>query len=335
MGDKEEGKAKKGLTGAALATSYLVLLTVTTAISQAFPCDEFDDETSYLRADYSINCKSGSYKFMIVYAGMMFLLYPVGILSLYSKLLTANKAGIKKSVDERSGNVDLMAKGFLFENYLPSCWWFEIAETLRRLTLTSVLGLIEPGSDTQLAAGLVMSVFGIMLFTKFEPYIQKRDNLLAILASVQIFFVMLIAFVMKRKEGGGELNGVGDEDFDDKYLGIMLIGLNVLLFGVFVGSGVVAQFIRRDRNLDAGGAEGGDRERVGTSLYDILSGLRESLGWGGKALPLANGFGPDSGQGIELGDLFGGGGTSIVGNANPMHIHDVDNEGGEKRRFSG
>ena len=53
---------------------------------------------------------------MTFYAGVMLLLYPVGILTLYSKILINNKELIKKTVEEREDDSELMSKGFLFEN---------------------------------------------------------------------------------------------------------------------------------------------------------------------------------------------------------------------------
>ena len=147
---------------------------------------------------------------------------------------------------------------------------------------------------------------------------------MAVLGSVQVFFVMLIAFVMKRKEGGGVCSGSEDdtgegEGYDGKYLGGLLIGLNVLLFAIFLGSGVVAQFVRRDRSLDAGG--GRDRTETGTSVYAVLSGLRDSLGWGrSNDRPLAIGTENET-AGVELGEIYkaGSGELGAAGGANPMH----------------
>ena len=50
-------------------------------------------------------------------------------------------------------------------------------------------------------------------------------------------------------------------------------------------------------------------------MYDVFSGLRESLGWR-KEKPLAI----DDGQkGIELGDIFSGGEDGSRTSANPLH----------------
>ena len=317
MLERNSGKSKKGLISAALATSYLVLPTVTTTIFAAFPCDTFDDGTSYLRGDYDMSCHSNTYKFMTFYAGVMLLLYPVGILTLYSKILINNKELIKKTVEEREDDSELMSKGFLFENYKPACWWFEIAETVRRLLLTSVLGFIEPGTDSQLAVGIVISVGGICLSCTFMPYLEKRDNLLSILSSTQIFVIVLIALVMKKRNGSVKVEGETDS-FDDKYLGYVLFALFFLLIAVFLLSGFVSQFVRRSRRREAGGESGGGgaRERTSTGLYDIFSGLRESLGWR-KDKPLAI---DDDQSGLELGNIYSGGEDGSRNSDNPMSV---------------
>jgi len=317
MGERNSGKSKKGLISAALATSYLVLPTVTTTIFAAFPCDTFDDGTSYLRSDYDMSCHSKTYQVMTFYAGVMLLLYPVGILTLYSKILINNKELIKKTVEEREDDSELMSKGFLFENYKPACWWFEIAETVRRLLLTSVLGLIEPGTDSQLAIGIVISFVGFGLSCTFLPYLEKRDNLVSILSSTQIFVIMLIALVMKRRNGSVKVEGEPDS-FDDKYLGYVLFALFFLLIAVFLLSGFVANFVKRTRRRKAGGESGGGgaRERTNTGLYDIFSGLRGSLGWR-KDKPLAI---DDDQSGLELGNIYSGAEDGSRNSDNPMSV---------------
>jgi hypothetical protein len=41
---------------------------------------------------------------------------------------------------------------FLWDAYKPSCWWFEVFETWRRLMLTCVLGMFAPGTPGQVRA---------------------------------------------------------------------------------------------------------------------------------------------------------------------------------------
>ena len=42
--------------------------------------------------------------------------------------------------------------GFLYEAYGPSAWWWEVEELVRKLLLSAVVVLIEPGSPLQVRA---------------------------------------------------------------------------------------------------------------------------------------------------------------------------------------
>jgi hypothetical protein len=59
------------LIGAFLILTYTVLPGVASSIFKAFTCEQFDDGSIALRADYSIACDSQQYKFMVVYAAVM------------------------------------------------------------------------------------------------------------------------------------------------------------------------------------------------------------------------------------------------------------------------
>ena len=71
-----------------LFLTFLVLPSVSIQIFSTFACREFDGGYgSYLKVDYSINCAEPSHKLFKIYAGVMALVYPVGIPVLYWQLL--------------------------------------------------------------------------------------------------------------------------------------------------------------------------------------------------------------------------------------------------------
>ena len=45
--------------------------------------------------------------------------------------------------------------GFLYEVYGPSAWWWEVEELIRKLLLSAVVVLIEPGSPLQVCNALL------------------------------------------------------------------------------------------------------------------------------------------------------------------------------------
>ena len=77
-----------------LKLSYLVFPGVSTVIFQAFPCSVFDDSSSYLKADYSIDCNDPEYPGMATYAMLMTIVYPIGITAMYALLLWRQRKAI-------------------------------------------------------------------------------------------------------------------------------------------------------------------------------------------------------------------------------------------------
>ena len=112
----------------------------------SFACRFFDgDYGSFLKVDYSIDCDSEGHKFYEAYAGLMILIYPVGIPLMYFILLYrrrdeldpgqerfthelgSEEAGMKKAIAERErlmlADPSLASLSFLFGAYEPKCWW--------------------------------------------------------------------------------------------------------------------------------------------------------------------------------------------------------------------
>jgi hypothetical protein len=65
-----------------LTLTFLIYSTVSTTVFQTFACDCINDyatiKTSYLRADYSIQCYTQKHTLYRVYAGIMVFIYPIG-----------------------------------------------------------------------------------------------------------------------------------------------------------------------------------------------------------------------------------------------------------------
>ena len=68
----------------AMLICFLVYPGTSSNVFRTFSCQGFDDGTSYLRADYSINCATSSHRFYSLYASLMIALYPFGLPLLYT-----------------------------------------------------------------------------------------------------------------------------------------------------------------------------------------------------------------------------------------------------------
>ena len=122
------------------STSLFILFwaypSVSRIVLSTFWCEEFPEAnktlglpTSALRADYRISCEPSTERTgWLVYAGLMVLVYPIGVIALYvylfviySKLITSEQ----KSVEDDS---KLSRIGFLISPYTTKMYWFEAYE---------------------------------------------------------------------------------------------------------------------------------------------------------------------------------------------------------------
>ena len=95
---------------------------------QAFDCEEFDDGTRFLRADYSLNCNDAEYRRVRFLAWVAIALYPVGVPLLYlTLLLCARKAILTEQPSALSRSLT-----FLHQDYELSMYWWEMVEICKK-----------------------------------------------------------------------------------------------------------------------------------------------------------------------------------------------------------
>ncbi len=76
-----------------------------------------------------------------------------------------------------------------------------------------------------------MSLMSIIVYSFFLPYNSRRDNLLSVLSNAEVFFVILVAFLLKRQRQNEDILGLATEDG----LGYILIIFNIINFSIFIG----------------------------------------------------------------------------------------------------
>ncbi|GMH88575.1 hypothetical protein TrST_g11202 [Triparma strigata] len=255
-------KRKNQFLAIALALTYLTFPTVSTTLMKFFPCDLMDDGQKWLRADYSVSCLASNRTPMAVFSVSMVCVYPIGVPALYFFLLWKNKARINRPADEREEDEGIIGISFLYESYKPQYWWFELAETSRRLMMTGILSVIEPGSETQLFAAILIAILACVMTAWCSPYIDKRDNVIAVSMNLQIAMISLSALALKRQQDGVS-EGAEDESYDEKGIGILLIIYSIVNIVIFLfygwaevnsesssADGVAAKLIKKGGNTD-------------------------------------------------------------------------------------
>ena len=83
---------------------FIVYPSCSTAVFQTFMCDRQDDLSAYLRVDYEVRCYApnlGAYEdeylSMMIYAGVMAIVYPIGTPLLFAAVLYANREALARA----------------------------------------------------------------------------------------------------------------------------------------------------------------------------------------------------------------------------------------------
>ena len=192
----------------------------------------------YLKADFTVDCNSPRYKRLVI-AAYCAIVYIISIpLASYVILWRQNRK-IKTSTENESTPIqnlnNELAAGmrFLSENYTARSWYWELVETVRKVTLTS--GLILVGGESRAYVGLACVVSGLygMFFAYVRPVEDPFENKL-MLTSLAVTFVNLgIGAVSKIPKEN--VPASIDPYVDTVMFNVLVIGANTLVIGLLVG----------------------------------------------------------------------------------------------------
>ncbi|CAN0285491.1 unnamed protein product, partial [Hapterophycus canaliculatus] len=136
-----------------LLLTFFVYSSVSSILFRTFACEELADGIYYLRSDYRIECDSAKHRGFQAYAGLMMLLYTLGIPAFYSVLLYRDRDVLKK--EDRSSFSRVSSTSDLWKPYKPYVFFYEVIECGRRILLTGVVVFIYPNSSAQIAITLM------------------------------------------------------------------------------------------------------------------------------------------------------------------------------------
>jgi len=147
---------------------------------------------------------------------------------------------------EQKVDPNLKAVRFLFEDFKPRWWFWEVVVTVRRLLLTGVLVAFDRGSVTQIVTGILVALMFLLLQALTTPYASLGLNAIGLAADLDLFLVLFI----------GMLGSVDPSKFkgeNGKALGALLIALviAVLIVGLVCEGQQVANDIQDARDYRA------------------------------------------------------------------------------------
>ncbi|GMH83062.1 hypothetical protein TrST_g8014 [Triparma strigata] len=209
-----------------LALTYIVFASVSTTIFDTFNCNKIgDDPHFWLARDHSIDCKSPEHASFKTYASVMIMVYPIGIPLLYAVLLYRSQDRLVKP--DRDYDPSISKISFLWQNYDPDKWWFEVFECARRLGMSGVLVFVAQGTASQIVVGILISVITSGLYIHWRPFEKESDDNLAIATQVSLFLTLLAALLKKVEVDK-------TDNYNELIFGIMLIVINSSAVGMIL-----------------------------------------------------------------------------------------------------
>ena len=84
---------------------FMVYSSVSYTIFKTFVCDPLDSGVAYLSADYDLVCWTKTHIGYTTYAGLMILVYPVGIPAMFAWVLLINHDRIRSVVEDTNSRL--------------------------------------------------------------------------------------------------------------------------------------------------------------------------------------------------------------------------------------
>lgn len=176
--------------------SFLVYSPSSSALFQTFACDDLDTGLSYLKADYSIECKTITHAGFRVYSAVMCLVYPIGIPVCYARLLWKHKESLTNA--NRDSNAAVQYFKDLWRPYRPEGFlYYEVLECVRRVLLAGIVVFIFPDTAGQTATIFLLALVFFCLLMQLNPYEDEREGWLARLGHAVVMMSMFIALLQK------------------------------------------------------------------------------------------------------------------------------------------
>ena len=216
-----------------LVLTFMVYSSASSLVFQMFDCEHLEDGNYYLRADYRIQCDSSKHRALQVFAGVMMVLYPVGIPVLYVFLLFRDRE-VLASNERRMNNPSVRSTSNLWKPYKPSRYFYEVVECGRRILLTGVVLMVDDGIAAKIAVTFMVALFFVFASEALAPYESRIDAWISraghAVTSTSIYFALLL-----------EVNVSDESQPSQSAFGVVLVIMHVcMISSVLVEGGLAA-----------------------------------------------------------------------------------------------
>jgi len=157
---------------------------------QAFVCDDMPDGARVLRIDPDQPCGTGDHMVVMAFAVLAIIVYVLGIpIALFLTLFQKRKHNQLK--DDES----LLLLGFVYTDYEPGFWFWEMIITARRFILCVLMVLLYTMPQFQLACGLMLTIAFICIQYFYRPFKRGMLDVLDSAALVSMALYMIAGLI--------------------------------------------------------------------------------------------------------------------------------------------
>ena len=196
----------------------------------------------YLKADYMTKCQGSKYHYLLIgaYISTVYIiaLPAASFIALWRQRRVLFAPNGAESCHNSGSSVEMITGlRFLFENYKPHSWYWELVEMSRKVILTSALILV--GQESRSYIGLTLVIAGMygMLFSWIRPMQDAFENKL-MSTSLAVTIVNLAVGAVSRIPAENISVSIGT-DMDSVLFKILVLGANTLVIGLLVGKIII------------------------------------------------------------------------------------------------
>jgi hypothetical protein len=221
---------------------FLLYPSLSQRVYSLYDCHDLDTEESWLRDDYFVDCNDSSHTVHQAVGFVFMALYPIGVPIGFLYLLRTSKQALHDPTHpEHQKRNDMY--GFVTDDYIQECYWWETAELSKKLILTAVMMFIRRGTVVQLLIALIIggAYAGVGMWK--QPFRNRWNNILKSVVDTQIVIVLAVLLAVKATEADSTAENIGVSRYTFGYILVVvsvvlpLPPIALMLYELFSGCG--------------------------------------------------------------------------------------------------
>jgi len=183
------------MSSAVLIATTCVYSSFSSVFFSAFNSSTIDGER-YLSVDLSIYIDSGDHAPYLVLAALMIVVFTLGVPLFYLLLLWPHRKTLT-SIVARKADPNIRHLAFIYDDYSPNLWYFEIIVCAFKAYLTGLSLWVEKGSILQIVTSIIVIVLYSYLLMHYTPYQGRSNQGLAVSGVASLAFAFLMGLLLK------------------------------------------------------------------------------------------------------------------------------------------